>query len=267
MVTRVALVEASGASLLGAAHHVDLRASSQDFTTPSGRPALPQLASKPSLLTTFAFQTGRRLPPAQSLRPVHFTRKRRRWQAPRNELLAERPLSQSTRSADGLALTEPHSAESAKQLLTVVMKFGGSSVATAERMREVAKLVLGFPQENPIIVMSAMGKTTNLLLAVSLTITFRFCGSQASDLSIWHRLGNKCSGCLDGGSLALKLAYTGANIQSYFIEMFKHCRQDKGGGYVEGKLKKHHRWASGKRVICPMPLLSMSFKTIVHLKR
>ncbi|KAH7836212.1 hypothetical protein Vadar_033721 [Vaccinium darrowii] len=48
--------------------------------------------------------------------------------------------------------------------LTCVMKFGGSSVGSAERMREVADLVLGFPEENPVIVLSAMGKTTNHLL-------------------------------------------------------------------------------------------------------
>ncbi|KAJ4809638.1 hypothetical protein LUZ62_022204 [Rhynchospora pubera] len=48
---------------------------------------------------------------------------------------------------------------------SVVMKFGGSSVASAERMRHVADLILGFPQENPIIVLSAMGKTTNKLLS------------------------------------------------------------------------------------------------------
>ncbi|XP_061358535.1 aspartokinase 1, chloroplastic-like [Gastrolobium bilobum] len=47
---------------------------------------------------------------------------------------------------------------------TCVMKFGGSSVANAERMREVAILILSFPEERPIIVLSAMGKTTNLLL-------------------------------------------------------------------------------------------------------
>ncbi|KAK7290557.1 hypothetical protein RIF29_05064 [Crotalaria pallida] len=47
---------------------------------------------------------------------------------------------------------------------TCVMKFGGSSVASAERMREVASLILSFPEEQPIIVLSAMGKTTNLLL-------------------------------------------------------------------------------------------------------
>ncbi|XP_066398973.1 aspartokinase 2, chloroplastic-like [Miscanthus floridulus] len=48
--------------------------------------------------------------------------------------------------------------------LTVVMKFGGSSVASAERMREVADLILSFPEERPVVVLSAMGKTTNKLL-------------------------------------------------------------------------------------------------------
>lgn len=50
--------------------------------------------------------------------------------------------------------------------LTCVMKFGGSSVGSAERMREVADLILGIPEENPVIVLSAMGKTTNHLLLV-----------------------------------------------------------------------------------------------------
>ena len=49
---------------------------------------------------------------------------------------------------------------------TVVMKFGGSSVASAERMREVADLILSFPEERPVVVLSAMGKTTNKLLMV-----------------------------------------------------------------------------------------------------
>ncbi|XP_042048702.1 aspartokinase 1, chloroplastic-like isoform X2 [Salvia splendens] len=47
---------------------------------------------------------------------------------------------------------------------TCVMKFGGSSVALAERMREVANLIQCFPEENPIIVLSAMGKTSNNLI-------------------------------------------------------------------------------------------------------
>lgn len=48
--------------------------------------------------------------------------------------------------------------------LSCVMKFGGSSIATAARMTEVANLILSFPQERPVIVLSAMGKTTNHLL-------------------------------------------------------------------------------------------------------
>ncbi|CAN0924866.1 Aspartokinase 2, chloroplastic [Linum grandiflorum] len=62
----------------------------------------------------------------------------------------------STDQLDGGAETE-------KQF-SCVMKFGGSSLASAERMREVAHLIQSFPQENPIIVLSAMGKTTNKLL-------------------------------------------------------------------------------------------------------
>lgn len=49
--------------------------------------------------------------------------------------------------------------------INLVVKFGGSSVATAERMMEVADIVCGFESATvPIVVLSAMGKTTNLLL-------------------------------------------------------------------------------------------------------
>lgn len=65
-------------------------------------------------------------------------------------------------------------AESEKQL-TCVMKFGGSSLASAERMREVADLILSFPDERPIIVLSAMGKTTNKLLLVHFFFSSSFC--------------------------------------------------------------------------------------------
>jgi aspartate kinase len=58
---------------------------------------------------------------------------------------------------------------------TVVMKFGGSSVSSAARMREVADLVLSFPEETPVVVLSAMGKTTNnLLLVLRLPFPFRW---------------------------------------------------------------------------------------------
>ncbi|KAL1207060.1 Aspartokinase 1 [Cardamine amara subsp. amara] len=73
---------------------------------------------------------------------------------------------------------------------TCVMKFGGSSVASAERMREVADLILTFPEESPVIVLSAMGKTTNnLLLAGEKAVS---CGvsnaSEIEELSIIKEL-------------------------------------------------------------------------------
>ena len=37
-------------------------------------------------------------------------------------------------------------------------QFGGSSVASAERMREVADIVCSFPEHLPVVVLSAMGK-------------------------------------------------------------------------------------------------------------
>ncbi|PIN24221.1 Aspartate kinase [Handroanthus impetiginosus] len=60
--------------------------------------------------------------------------------------------------------TDYEASEQIPNELTCVMKFGGSSVASAERMREVAELILSFPEERPVIVLSAMGKTTNNLL-------------------------------------------------------------------------------------------------------
>ena len=42
--------------------------------------------------------------------------------------------------------------------ISVVMKFGGSSLASAERIREVASIICSFPEQYPCIVLSAMGK-------------------------------------------------------------------------------------------------------------
>ncbi|XP_075518816.1 aspartokinase 2, chloroplastic-like isoform X1 [Primulina tabacum] len=76
---------------------------------------------------------------------------------------------QFTREAGNVDLidrndTENQDSEEIKKELTCVMKFGGSSVASPDRMREVADLILSFPEERPVIVLSAMGKTTNNLL-------------------------------------------------------------------------------------------------------
>jgi aspartate kinase len=46
----------------------------------------------------------------------------------------------------------------------IVMKFGGSSVANAERIRHVAEIVKAHLYRNPVLVLSAMGDTTDHLL-------------------------------------------------------------------------------------------------------
>jgi len=49
----------------------------------------------------------------------------------------------------------------------IVMKFGGSSVADAGKMRQVAALVTGARAQRPCVVLSAMGKTTDALFATA----------------------------------------------------------------------------------------------------
>jgi aspartate kinase len=49
----------------------------------------------------------------------------------------------------------------------IVMKFGGSSVESAEAIKRVAGIVQARVDRHPIVVVSAMGKTTNKLLAIA----------------------------------------------------------------------------------------------------
>ena len=48
----------------------------------------------------------------------------------------------------------------------IVMKFGGSSVESAAAIQRVACIVLDHRQRKPVVVVSAMGKTTDALLAI-----------------------------------------------------------------------------------------------------
>ncbi|XP_031382755.1 aspartokinase 2, chloroplastic isoform X1 [Punica granatum] len=88
-------------------------------------------------------------------------------------------------------VTATVNAGSSGSQLTCVMKFGGSSVASSERMREVADLILSFPNERPVIVLSAMGKTTNKLLlagekAVTCGVTNVSCIEELSFIKDLH---------------------------------------------------------------------------------
>ncbi|TVU44112.1 hypothetical protein EJB05_03545, partial [Eragrostis curvula] len=80
--------------------------------------------------------------------------------------------------------------EKAATGFTVVMKFGGSSVASAQLMRDAAERILNFPDEKPVVVVSAMAETTdNLLLAGEKAVS---CGapqvSEIHELSVIKEL-------------------------------------------------------------------------------
>ncbi|MEP7353313.1 MAG: lysine-sensitive aspartokinase 3 [Acidobacteriota bacterium] len=49
----------------------------------------------------------------------------------------------------------------------IVMKFGGTSVESAEAIRRIAGIVQSRMDRHPVVVVSAMGKTTNKLLAIA----------------------------------------------------------------------------------------------------
>src|SRR5919109_362300 len=49
----------------------------------------------------------------------------------------------------------------------IVMKFGGTSVESAAAIERVARIVSARRERRPIVVVSAMGKTTNKLLAIA----------------------------------------------------------------------------------------------------
>ena len=46
----------------------------------------------------------------------------------------------------------------------IVMKFGGSSVANADRVKHVASIIKSYADKRPVVVLSAMGDTTDYLL-------------------------------------------------------------------------------------------------------
>lgn len=51
--------------------------------------------------------------------------------------------------------------------MSLVLKFGGSSVADAACVRRVAEIAKGASSRSPVVVLSAMGKTTDALFAAA----------------------------------------------------------------------------------------------------
>jgi len=75
----------------------------------------------------------------------------------------------------------------------IVMKFGGSSVANAERIRHVAEIVKTQLDRKPVLVLSAMGDTTDILLDTAKEAwekgTFSLAGINELHLNCLEELG------------------------------------------------------------------------------
>eukprot|EP00929_Paragymnodinium_shiwhaense_P021913 TRINITY_DN14161_c0_g1_i1.p1 TRINITY_DN14161_c0_g1~~TRINITY_DN14161_c0_g1_i1.p1 ORF type:complete len:538 (-),score=125.96 TRINITY_DN14161_c0_g1_i1:222-1760(-) len=80
-----------------------------------------------------------------------------------------RSLSRGRQSPEllpSVAPLPPEELETSKETL-LVMKFGGTSLAGAECMKRAAEIVHDRIHQRPVLVLSAMGKTTNNLLAAA----------------------------------------------------------------------------------------------------
>ena len=112
---------------------------------------------------------------------LHHSRvaQRAKGEAPRAMRFAKRPNTFVTKASevDSAVGTSSERSERGKEgsrlrapglklrdRFTKVYKFGGSSVANAGRMKEIANIVCLFEDEAPVVVLSAMGKTTNNLI-------------------------------------------------------------------------------------------------------
>ncbi len=78
-----------------------------------------------------------------------------------------RPLERAAGEAEARTWTTHNNYQSQKQAAMIVMKFGGTSVGSAEAIQRVAGIVAERASGGGVVVVSAMGKTTDELLKVA----------------------------------------------------------------------------------------------------
>src|SRR5690349_12910653 len=90
-----------------------------------------------------------------------------------------------TTDRDGLRRGRTRPAQPARRRPVIVMKFGGTSVESATAIERVASIVRARAERRPVVVVSAMGKTTNRLLAIA---NAAIAGNRADYLAQIHDL-------------------------------------------------------------------------------
>ena len=73
-----------------------------------------------------------------------------------------------------------------------VFKFGGASVKDAPSIANVGRIVNSFKKEKLLVVISAMGKTTNALENIMKSLLIRYSATIAKWLNLLLKILRKC---------------------------------------------------------------------------
>lgn len=103
----------------------------------------------------------------------------------------------------------------------IVMKFGGSSIESAEAIQRVAGIVAGRAERRPLVVVSAMGKTTDRLLDIGRTAIAGNLDSALSKLDDLRRFH-----AIEAGAVVSPQAEPAieAHLESHFRELAELIR-------------------------------------------
>ena len=103
----------------------------------------------------------------------------------------------------------------------IVMKFGGTSVESAEAIERVAKIVSSRSKEFPVVVVSAMAKVTDQLVAMGNKAVAGDCGEALESLTVLRERHLQTAKALLGEKRAAALA---PKLQSHFSELENFLR-------------------------------------------
>jgi len=103
----------------------------------------------------------------------------------------------------------------------IVMKFGGTSVESAEAIERVSKIVASRIKQSPLVVVSAMAKVTDQLVAMGNTAARGDCSEALASVEALRERHNQTSKALLGEKRAAALA---PKLHAHFVDLENFVR-------------------------------------------
>jgi aspartate kinase len=103
----------------------------------------------------------------------------------------------------------------------IVMKFGGTSVESAEAIERVSKIVASRIKQSPLVVVSAMAKVTDQLVTMGNTAATGDCGEALASVELLRDRHQQTAKALLGEKRAAALA---PKLQAHFVELENFVR-------------------------------------------